>query len=61
MSQAVERNIINGTTVNTYEVNRSLWKGMAVANCLYESEISYYQEGDVTRLEKTQNILGRVG
>ena len=48
-------------TVNKYEVGRSLWKGMGVPYCLYGSEITYYREGDLARLEKTQNIIGRWG
>ena len=48
-------------TVNKYEVGRSLWKGMAVPFCLYGSEITYYREGDLAKLEKTQNIVGRWG
>ena len=55
--------IINagGRSVNKYEVGRSLWKGMAVPYCLYGSEITYYREGDIAKLERTQNIVGRWG
>lgn len=48
-------------SINKYEVGRSLWKGMAVPYCLYGSEITYYREGDLDKLEKTQNIVGRWG
>ena len=48
-------------SVNKYEVGRSLWKGMAVPYCLYGSEITYYREGDVAKLERAQNIIGRWG
>ena len=48
-------------SVNKYEVGRSLWKGMAVPYCLYGSEITYYREGDVAKLERAQNIVGRWG
>ena len=48
-------------SINKYEVGRSLWKGMAVPYCLYGSEITYYREGDLAKLEKTQNIVGRWG
>ena len=53
--------IINGgnRSINKYEIGRSLWKGMAVPYCLYGSEITYYREGDLTKLEKSQNIIGR--
>ena len=39
-------------SVNKYEVGRSLWKGMAVPYCLYGSEITYYREGDLDKLER---------
>ena len=32
---------------------------MAVPYCLYGSEITYYREGDLDKLERTQNIVGR--
>ena len=48
-------------SVNRYEVGRSIWKGMAVPYCLYGSEITYYREGDLGKLERTQNIVGRWG
>ena len=32
---------VKSRTVNKYEVSRSLWKGMAVSYCLYESEITF--------------------
>ena len=48
-------------SVNKYEVGRSLWKGMAVPYCLYGSEITYYREGDIAKLERIQNIVGRWG
>ena len=46
-------------SVNRYEVGRSLWKAMAVPYCLYGSEITQYREGDISQLEKIQNIIGR--
>ena len=53
--------VINGgnRSINKYEIGRSLWKGMAVPYCLCGSEISYYCKGDLTKLEKSQNIIGR--
>ena len=32
---------------------------MAVPFCLYGSEITMYREGDIAKLEKTQNLVGR--
>ena len=53
--------IINGgmRSINKYNLGRSLWKGMAVSNCLYGSEITHYTEGDLMKLEKIQNTIGR--
>ena len=53
--------IINGgkRSINKFELGRSLWKGMAVPYYLYGSEITYYREGDISKLEKAQSIIGR--
>ena len=52
--------IMNGIrSINKYEVGRSLWKDMAVPHCLYGSEITTYREADLSKLEKTQDIIGR--
>ena len=53
--------IINGgmRSINKYNLGRSLWKGMAVPYCLYGSEITHYTEGDLMKLEKIQNTIGR--
>ena len=47
--------------INKYEVGRSMWKGIGVPYCLYVSEITEYREGDLAKLEKVQNIMGRWG
>ena len=53
--------MINGgmRSINKYNLGRCLWKGMAVPYCLYGSEITHYTEGDLMKLEKIQNTIGR--
>ncbi len=46
-------------TINKSEIGRSLWKGMAVPYCLYGSDVTYYWEGDLAKLERMQNTVGR--
>lgn len=55
--------ILNGGSrqINKFEVGRSLWKGVAVPYCLYGTEVTNYTEGDMMKLEKVQNIVGRWG
>ena len=48
-------------SINKYEVGRSLWKRMTVPYCLYGSEITYYREGDLAKLERSQNRIYRWG
>lgn len=40
-------------SANNREIGRSLWKGIAVLYCLYESWITYYWEGDHLKLERS--------
>lgn len=51
--------VISGGTriVDKLWVVRSLWKGEAILYCLYRSEVTRYQGGDITQLKKLQNVV----
>lgn len=53
--------IVNGGNrqINENEVEISPLEGVAVPYCQYGTEITIYQEGDITNIENVQKIVGR--
>lgn len=47
--------------INKSELSKSLWKAVAVSQCLYGSEVTTYREGDFPHLQKEQYIVGKWG